>query len=290
MSLNSRQNRKREPRPKLDKQGVKNLVLFILKIALTCALAIGIPYGIYMYYQHQVSLGYFVPHAISIHGNVRLDDKAILDASGLQMEGVNLFEADVRTIASSIETLPWVKNATVKIDLPDAVDITVEEHEALGIVNDGQLYVVNPAGQVIKPWAPEDLLMAPIVSTSRAVDTQAAEIVRAFELAQNVAKRGFPHKIQEVHYDNATGYTLFTETSEIRLGYDRFDERISRLLVIDDELARRHVAAAYILLDGDSSLDRIVVKPLLKETKSETASTEATGTAKTDETKHGDAT
>lgn len=295
MSQNTRQNRKREPRPKLDKQGVINLLLFLLKIVVTCALAIGIPYGIYMYYQHLVEQGHFIPNKISIHGNVRLSDKTILDASGLQMEGVNLFETDVRTIEASIETLPWVEKATVKIDLPDAVDIAIVEHQPLGIVNDGQLYVVNLSGHVIKTWAPEDMLMAPIVSTDKAIDTQAAEIVRAFELANTVTKSGFPHKIQEVHYDNATGYTLFTDTSEIRLGYDRFDARIARLLVVDDELTRRHVTASYILLDGDSTLDRIVVKPLVNEhpqetANQETANTDATGTANKEEPKHGDAT
>ena len=280
MSQNTRQNRKCEPKPKLDK-------LFVLKIAVTCVLAIGIPYGIYMYYQHLVGTGYFYPQPPHVHGNVRLSDKMIISASGLQMEGVNLFEADVRTIESSIETLPWVEKATVKIDLPNTVDIEITEHQPLGIVNDGQLYVVNGAGKVIKPWMPEDTIMAPIVSIDRAVGSQATEIVRAFELANNVIKRGYPHKIQEVHYDNATGYTLFTETSEIRLGYDRFDARISRLLVVDEELTRRHITASYILLDGDSSLDKIVVKPIVREPVAEKTGTEADEPAATNESKHG---
>jgi hypothetical protein len=85
--------------------------------------------------------------------------------------------------------------------------------------------------------------------------------VRAFELADKVTRRGYPHQIQEIHYDDATGYTLYTNTTEIRFGYDKFDERIERLMIVDDILESKNIVASYILVDADTSLDRIVVKP-----------------------------
>ena len=233
----------------------------IIEVVLTCVVAAGIPYGAYKYYQHLVEKGYFLPQHVTIHGNVRVDDQSILDASGLQLENANLFETDVHLVEASIETLSWVKSAKVKVDLPDSVDIEIQEHQPLGIVNDGQLNIVDVKGEYIKIWSTSDPIMAPIVSLDEPLSGQTAQIVQAFKLAENVAKYGYPDKIQEIHYDDATGYTLFTRTSEIRLGYDRFDERIERLLTVNQILDNKRIVASYILLDADNSLDRIVVKP-----------------------------
>ena len=260
-----RQNRRRDPQiSQIDRKGWMSLAGVILKVAITCIIAAGIPYGIYRYYQHLVDEDYFLPRQIDVKGNVRVDDQAILDASGLQIEKANLFETNVHTVEASIETLSWVKTAKVKVDLPDTVHIEIEEHQPLGLVNDGQLNIVDAEGNYIKTWATDDPIMAPIVSIDKPLDESADHVVQAFELAEIVAKYGYPDKIQEIHYDDATGYSLFTHSSEIRLGYDRFDERVERLITVNQILENKKIVAAYILLDADNSLDRIVVKPKTK--------------------------
>ena len=266
MSKNYRANRRREPDIRqIDKQGWKSLVQVIMTIVLTCIVAIGIPYGIYMYYRHLASTDYFLPRHISIQGNVRVDDAAILDASGLQADGANLFAMDVHTIQGSIKMLPWVKSAKVEIELPDKVSIEIQEHVPLGIVNDGQMHVVDTEGAYIKHWQTEDAVMVPIVSLDKPLSVRTHVVVQAFDLAERITRRGYPHKIDEIHYDDATGYTVFTAQSEIRMGYDRFDERIDRLMTVDQHLSKRHVEAEYILLDGEV-LDRVIVKPRFKPT------------------------
>lgn len=258
---NVRQNHRKEPNvAQLDKKGWQTLLIAVLKIAVTCLFALGIPYGIFMYYQHLVDQGHFLPKQMSVHGNIRVDDHAILDASGLLNEDANLFEANIHTMVAGIETIPWIKSASVAIELPDKVDIEVVEYQPLGIVNDGALHIVDETGREIKYWSREDTLSMPIVSLDKPLAERQQAVVQAFKIADIVARLGYTHTIHEVHYDNATGYTLFTDASEIRIGYDRFDERIDQLLTIDQILSDRSIVADYILLDGDS-LERAVVKP-----------------------------
>ena len=266
MTRNVKQNRKREPKmTQLDKQGWKSLFSVLVKIIVTCVIAAGIPYGVYLYYRHLVETDYFLPKTLTVHGNLRVDDQSIVDASGLKLDGVNLFEVNVNTVEGNIETLPWIKKAKVTITLPDTVDVEIVEHQPLGIVNDGQLYVVDGEGHAIKPWTIEDTLIPPIVSLDKPLVDHADVVVEAFQLADDMTRQGYPHKIQEIHYDDATGYTVYSETSEIRIGYDRFDERIERLLIVDKILEDKNVIADYILLDSDNALDRIVVKPKTPE-------------------------
>ncbi|MBS7379733.1 MAG: FtsQ-type POTRA domain-containing protein [Bradymonadales bacterium] len=261
MSKNVRPKRRREPKLEMDTQGWKSLGIALLKIAIVCALAIGIPYGAYALYCSYAESGAFVPKNITVQGNLRQSDDAILDALGFALDDANLAEMDVRAVESAIETLPWVQKANVKVKLPDTVRIQITEYEPLGIVNDGSLSLIDTNGEFIKYWRDDDELTAPIVTLDNPLAERTHEAIRAFEIAALAHKLGYDKKIHEIQYDKGVGYTLYTETTEIRLGYDRFKERLSRLLQVESVLESRHVVAQYILLDADDDLDRIVVKP-----------------------------
>ena len=121
--------------------------------------------------------------------------------------------------------------------------------------------LIDTNGEFIKYWRDDDELTAPIVTLDNPLAERTHEAIRAFEIAALAHKLGYDKKIHEIQYDKGVGYTLYTETTEIRLGYDRFKERLSRLLQVESVLESRHVVAQYILLDADDDLDRIVVKP-----------------------------
>ena len=272
MSKNVRPNRRKEPKLReMDVQGWKSLGIALLKIAIACALAIGIPYGAYAVYRHYAQSGAFLPKSIEISGNLRQSDATVLDASGLSPEETNLAETDIRTVEEAIETLPWVRKADVRVKLPDSVSIMISEYEPLGIVNDGTLALIDTNGEFIKRWRDDDEIGAPIVTLDKPLEERKHEAVRAFEIAATAHKLGYNKKIHEIQYDKGIGYTLYTETGEIRIGYDRFEARIKRLTEVDAELESRGVVARYILLDADDDLTRIAVKPASAQPKTEDA-------------------
>ena len=271
MSKNVRPNRRPEPKlRRMDRQGWKSLGGAVFKVVLTCVVACGIPYGVFMYYRHLSETGYFSPHHISVQGNIRTDDASILEASGIRQEDVNLAELDIRTVESSIETLPWVKHAHIKISMPDAIQIEVEEHEPLGLVNDGALTIVDASGALIKYWDAKDVLTSPVVTLDKPMAERTEEILQAFSLASMARRQGYDKRIHEIHYDAATGYSLYTADTEIRMGYDRFEERFDRLMQVESVLKSHRVVPEYILLDADGAIDRVAVKPKLGNTGRET--------------------
>lgn len=253
----------------MDRQGWKSLGGAVLKVVLTCVVACGIPYGVFMYYRHLSETGYFAPHHISVQGNIRTDDASILEASGIRQDDVNLAELDIHTVESSIETLPWVKHANVKISLPDTIQIEVEEHEPLGLVNDGALTIVDNSGALIKYWDAKDVLTSPVVTLDKPMAERTEEILQAFKLSSMARRQGYDKRIHEIHYDAATGYSLYTADTEIRMGYDRFEARFDRLMQVESVLKSHRVVPEYILLDADGAIDRVAVKPKLSNTKRE---------------------
>ncbi len=251
----------------VDKTTFKSLFWTLASIVIACLLAFGTIYGLWMLYQSKVDEGVFKPKNILISGNVRASDAEILEAADLDRDDITLPELDVRALRTTIETLPWIKTAHVTIELPDTVKIDVEEHKPLGIVNQKQLFFVDENGQVIKPWASSDDIMPPLVSTDRPITEHPEIVTEAFNIAKKVNELGYPHQIEEVHYEDAVGYVLYTATTEIRLGYDRFDERIERLLDIEDLLESKNVDAEYILIDAEDNINKIIVKPLYRQTQ-----------------------
>lgn len=245
----------------MDKQGWKSLGHAVLKVVVACALAAGIPYGAYALYRHYSDMGAFIPQNVTIHGNVRESDAAIFEASGFGMEDANLAEMDIHTVEASIETLPWVREASVTVELPNTAHIHVTEYEPLGIINDGTLSLIDETGAFIKYWRDDDELTAPIVTLDAPLAERTSEAIKAFEIASLAHKKGYSKKIHEISYDKGVGFTLFTKTGSVLLGYEQFDARLDRLLDVERLLEERRVVAQYILLDGDNALERVVVKP-----------------------------
>lgn len=245
----------------IDKTTIKSLFKTIFIVVLACVVACSVVYGLWFLYQTKVDEGMFRPKNIIISGNVRASDEEIKDAADLEREGVTLTELDVRALRNSIVSLPWIKSVSVSIELPDTVHIDVTEHIPLGLVNQKQLVFVDNEGQVIKVWSSADDIIPPIVSTDRPIEEHPEIVTEAFAIAKMVSEYGYPHEIEEVHYEDAVGYVLYTDTTEIRLGYDRFEERIERLLDVEDLLESKKTVADYILIDAEDNLNKVIVKP-----------------------------
>lgn len=281
MLYNRRNNRRREPKlSQMDNQGWASLLKVVAVFVFSCSAAIAIPYAAYRFYSHLADTDFFAPKNISISGNLRASDEDILEASGLKLDGSNLVEVKLSTIAESIQTLDWIKKAEITVHFPDTIEIAITEHQALGIVNDGRLMVVDNDGKFIKFWALTDDLTQPIVSLDKNIDIQADAVIEAFDLSKRIEQSGYPHRIQEIHYDDATGFTAYTQTTEIRLAHDQFDQRIEKLNQLNDILEKQGVVPAYILLDAairdDNGLEQAIVKALINNQTQASTSESAT--------------
>lgn len=255
-----KENKRREPKIRQwDKEGWKSLARTIGLILLACTLAVGLPLGGYFGYTYLVATGYFTPKNIQIKGNFRVSDAEILETSGITLDGVNLMELDASKICQQIESHDWIDTVDIQVKLPDNITIFVKEREPLGIVNDDKLYVVDKSGAPIKLWTKDDDVIPPLVSGNNILEKRPEIIRNAFHIA-HLCENTQIGRIDEIHYEDATGFSLFHGKTEVRLGYDRFDERIERLAQVNDILTREHVAADYILIDSNTNIDHIVVR------------------------------
>jgi len=75
----------------------------------------------------------------------QVDTRLVLQALRVDVDG-NFFTADLRKLRSSLESLPWVRNVSIRREFPDSLVVRFEEHQALGRWNGSAL--VNNQGEV----------------------------------------------------------------------------------------------------------------------------------------------
>lgn len=236
---------------------------FFVVALLIGATAGGLPLLAYIGYQQVLSSGYFAPKTIEIEGNLRVSRERIIELAGLLDTSLNLFDLDADAIKETLESEPWIESADVETSLPGTVKIRVVERELLGIVNADQLYLVDTTGRVIEPWSPSTQVKGPIISGTELATGEGHEaILEGFAIAQLYQSIGLQRweTLSEVNYDAVIGYTLFAGQTEVRIGTDRFEERLRRLWQVYVVLEENGTRAEYVLLDNDESLDRVAIK------------------------------
>lgn len=111
---------------------------------------------------------------VLVEGRNRTAPAAILTAVHVE-RGSPILAFDPHTAKTKLETLPWVRTATVERRLPDLVYVRLIEREPLAIWQlHGKLSVIDRAGQIIEGAPPELFTELPLVVGSDAPDHAAA--------------------------------------------------------------------------------------------------------------------
>jgi len=273
MRLTRRKNRRRRP---LGKRLVGAVVVVarevpkLLKIALVIAMAAALPVGIYHGYHALMRSEYFVVTAIDISGNERVPRREVLELAGLDSR-VSIFQVDTDRIADRLLSNPWVVATEVSRELPRTIRIVVDEREPAGWLYWDGLYRVDAEGDLIEAGSPAQL-DGPVISGLEPTDAEeeggerAARIRTALSIVRHYASQGLERydRVGQIHYDELLGFSLLTadDQIEIRLGHDRFFERLQRLRDVMATLEGEAMAGRYILLDGEGDLTRVAVGPV----------------------------
>jgi cell division septal protein FtsQ len=246
-------------------------------VALVLALTAALPVGLYQGYQALMRSAYFVVTAIHIDGNERLSRDDILELAGLSGQR-NIFALDTDVMRRRLMADAWIIEAHVDLELPRTVSIEVTERESAGWLYSGRLFQVDTDGLIIQegqaseidgplitgiePVWPGDLATA-AGDESRTV--QLDRVRTALDIAHWYRSQGLPRfdDLTEIHFDELVGFSLLTAEHgmEVRLGHDRFLERLERLRDVLRTLENRELGGRYVLLDAEGSLTRIAVGP-----------------------------
>ncbi len=102
-----------------------------------------------------ITAGFEVRHVL-VSGRSKTDRQTLVEALGIEI-GEALFAIDLEAARARVATLAWVRDASIRRRMPDAVVVELIERRPLAIwQHRGELSVIDSVGQMIGGARPED--------------------------------------------------------------------------------------------------------------------------------------
>jgi len=211
---------------------------------------------------------------ISVHGNVRLSSGEV-QALVEDLRGSSILRVDLDAFRQRLVESPWVADVALRRVLPSTVEVFVSERRPVGLSRMGQeLYLVDESGTVIDQFGPQysefdlpiiDGLVPPAARGAKAnasVDPARAElasrVIASLGQSQQIASRLSQVDVSDVH---DAVVLLDGDSALLRLGDDKFLERVQSYLELSTALRERVVNIDYVDLRFDP---RVYVRPAVE--------------------------
>ena len=184
-------------------------------------------FGLWAGYRFLTTNERFAITTIEIRGEHHLSEDAIRARLPVHL-GDNVFETNLGRVADAARTLPWIRGAEARRVLPHTIVIDLQEHEAVAIVELGELYLVDAAGHPFKRAQLEAgdgkglpvITGMPRVAYEAAPEDTAKTSVTALEALATWRSDPARPAIGEIHLDAHHALTLRTyeRATAIQLG------------------------------------------------------------------------
>lgn len=213
----------------------------------------------------------FALQQVRVSGHSQATDVELVRLGGVSL-GQNLIAMDVRSVERAIGTHPWVKSVRVARHLPSSLAIEVVEQRAIATVSLGELYLVNPDGELFKRIKPGDDVDLPVImgldrdafaersDEALASLRQALELIEAYGSHPKASKQ--PLSSLSLHPDGMAAVTA--DGQEVEFGEGTVELKLDRLARVREELKTRSMVAEVIRLDNRARPSWVAVQVAAK--------------------------
>ncbi len=218
---------------------------------------------------------HFNAKTIRITGNQHLSEKQVLDLAGIHREQ-NILSVNLGLVRKKLISHGWIADAAVNRRLPDGLGIEIHEHTPTAVLAVGPGFLMDARGTVFKKLGPGESVRLPVVSglayTDIAVGKQPETPLMQAVVDLLVMSRGsaavIPGKqLKKIQADRETGLTLTLagRLTTIKIGYDRYPEKLHMLSLISQFTAKTQNLATIESIDLNNT-NRIVLGPVVPDT------------------------
>lgn len=194
---------------------------------------------------------YFGLKEIVVTGEKRVKKDEIKALSGVRI-GENILAMDLKGISKRIEGQPWIERANVRRILPTGLSLDVKEREPFAILKADTFYYVDRGGTPFKELDEGDERSFPLITGLKKEDIEGDESVRDLLMKTldfiETESGEWPADISvsEFNVNRSHGITVFSEGTEIRIGFGEYKVKLKRLKRAMEDLKARGKTAVYI--------------------------------------------
>jgi cell division protein FtsQ len=185
------------------------------------------------------------------------------------LQGRNMMLVNLEAWRQKLMTSPWVEGASMRRVLPGTVDVLIAERQPMGVGRVGdQLFLIDHQGSIIDEFGPNyaeydlpiiDGLAAPPRRGGALIDDARAALAGRL-LADLQSRPAIARLVSQIDVTDERGASVILEgdTARVRIGDDRFVERLQSYLEIRQALRERIPDIDYVDLRFD---ERVYVRP-----------------------------
>jgi len=238
-----------------------------MKVGFTFGLAYAVLLAVQGVHDYATTSPRFEVSSLIFDETAHVDDDRLRELLALE-PGTNILALDLEELSARVAAEPWVKRAEVVRQLPDTLEVTVEEHREAAVVLAGHFYLASGDGELFKRVVSGERGELPIITgidrATLVADRERAEqeVNRGLELLELYNRKQRP-RLSELHLGPHGDVTLFTAEAgtQIRLGRRDTERRLERFDALRAALGERaeHLAVVHLdhEVDGNRS-ERVV--------------------------------
>ncbi len=196
-------------------------------------------------YQWLIEAPFLNVGTIVVEGAKKVMPLEVVALAGISPH-TNILAIDQARICRRVASHNWIREAHVTRVIPDKVIITIEERDAIALVEHGELFLMDSDGSLFEPAGERAEWPLPVISGLGPQEVRDARVVEPFlALALHVLglieQRGF--ESAQVDYSLANGFSIVPLGARFRiwLGFSEFNLKLARLTRVTDFLKSQGV-------------------------------------------------
>ncbi len=221
-------------------------------------------------YDFLTQYDYFRTESLVVTGADWLSETEVLEQTQIE-KGMNILSVNLSTARKRLLLHSWISEAEVSRELPSRINIKIEEHKPLAILNVGRKFLINSHGEVFKEMSGSDPDNLPVIEGLEFADLNVHgeprsipfnAVMYALELGQK-SNSVLPYRlIRKIHVDREMGLTMyaFDNIRAIKIGYNDYPRKYAKLKNVLLYL-RKKEGFSHIESIDLNNLNRIVVNP-----------------------------
>jgi len=200
---------------------------------------------------------------IRITGSKHMDNREILNTLGVP-RNANVLTLKMAKLAERLQSLPWVRSAVVRLDLPARIVVEITEREPTAVIAAEDTFLMDKEGKLFMQTTPEQSPDLVVMTGFSGLGLRKGSVLPAGpfnevkRLTETIdkARNWLPLKqIAGCNWQTDEGFVLYTahNNTPVRLGTEDLDAKLDRLRRVFGMLEERHLLDMVTRIDLDYS-------------------------------------
>lgn len=200
-------------------------------------------------------------HVVFI-GNRHLTDDELRVLAGIHTNE-SLVTISNKEVSQRLLKSPWIRSVSVRKELPETLSLVIEEAVPFALLDmNGHLFLIDEKGKLLEELKDDSIPFLPVITCDPYRESEGFS--EALKLARLMNDKGFSSEKDNIKIIARKSHelTVTIDRTVVKMGSGGYEEKLERLIELEDEIKNRGIPVDYIDLRFEN---KAIVKPVTGE-------------------------